>query len=97
MREPGVSTLLSEVSIILKLLLVLPASNAQSERVFSQLRLIKNYLRNSMGQARLNHVMLMNIHKEITKNLSLEDVGDEFVSLNERRLADFGKFGKNTK
>ena len=50
MREPGVSTLLSEVSIILKLLLVLPASNAQSERVFSQLRLIKNYLRNSMSQ-----------------------------------------------
>ena len=41
--------------------------------------------------------MLMNIHKEITKNLSLEDVGDEFVSLNERRWADFGKFSKNTK
>ena len=44
MKQPGVSSLLSEVSTILKLILVLPATNAQSERVFSTLHIIKDYL-----------------------------------------------------
>jgi hypothetical protein len=43
MRKPGYSELLSEVSIVLKLILVLPATNAQSERVFSGLKRIKTY------------------------------------------------------
>lgn len=43
-----------------------------------------------MSQARLNHALLMNIHKEETKKLSLEEVADEFVAKNERRRTDFG-------
>ena len=63
--------------------MVLPATDAQSERVFSSLKRIKTYLRNSMSQARLNH--LMNIHKEETDQMSLAEV----AKLPQRR-EDFG-------
>ena len=86
----GYSELLSEISIVLKLILVLPASDAESERVFSALKRIKTYLRNSMGQARLNHIMLLNIHKEEAEKMSLAGVVNEFAAKNDRRRADFG-------
>ena len=52
MKKPGYSDLLSEVATVLKLILVLPATNAQSERVFSALKVVETYLRNTMTQAR---------------------------------------------
>ena len=79
MKKPNYSDLLSEIATVLKLILLLPATNAQSERVFSSLRRVKTYLRNSMGQGRLNHVMFMNVHKEETKKVSLEEVAEEFI------------------
>ena len=65
-------------------------SDAESEGVFSGLKRIKTYLRNSMGQARLNHVMIMNIHKEEAEKMSLAQVANEFAAKNDRRRADFG-------
>ena len=50
----------------LQMLLVMPATNASSERSFSGLRRIKVYLRTRMTQKRLNDLMVMNIHKEKT-------------------------------
>ena len=50
--------LLSEVCTIFKLLLVMPSTNAESERSFSTLRRIKTYLRSTMTQKRLNHLMI---------------------------------------
>ena len=48
MRKPGYTGLLSEISTLLKfILVVLPATNAESERVFSALKRIKTYLRNT--------------------------------------------------
>ena len=92
MRQPGMSNLLSEVSKALKLLLTSPATNAGSERIFSQLRRTKDYLRNSMGQARLNWIMILNVHKNLTDSLNLAEICNEFISGNDRRLATFGKF-----
>lgn len=47
--------LLSEVCRLLELILVMPATNAVSERSFSALRRIKTYLRSTMSQVRLNN------------------------------------------
>ena len=47
-------TLLSEVIIIAKLMIVMPATNAVSERSFSTLKRTKTYLRSTMLQERLN-------------------------------------------
>ena len=70
----------------------MPASNAVSERSFSVMRRVKSYLRNTMGQARLNHLMVLNIYKEQLDKLDLMAIANEFVSGNEHRLRFFGKF-----
>ena len=83
---------MAEVCTVLKLILVMPASNAISERSFSALRRTKTYLCSTMGQERLNNLMLLHIHKDITDDLDLKDVATEFISRSEHRLSIFGKF-----
>ena len=84
--------LLSEICIIVKLILVMPATNAVSERSFSALRRVKTYLRSTMKQTRLNHLMILHVHKDITDSLNLNDIGNEFVRCSEHRLSVFGHF-----
>ena len=64
-------SLLSEVVKVLSTILVMPATNATSERSFSAFRRIKTFLRTTMHQARLNHLMLLHIHKDLTDKLTL--------------------------
>ncbi len=55
--------LLSEVCQLFQLLLVIPATNAvSSEKSFSASRRVKTYLRLTMAQDRLNHIMTLHIH-----------------------------------
>ncbi|CAG2184616.1 unnamed protein product [Mytilus edulis] len=83
--------LLSEVVTVLKLVLVLPATNATSERSFSTLRHIKTYLRSTMKQDRLNDLMVLHVHKTRTDNLDLKSIAEEFA-FKEYRKNIFGKF-----
>ena len=61
----------SNVWVLMKILLVMPATNASSEHSFSGWRRIKTYLRTTMTQKRLNDLMVLNIHKEKTDLLNL--------------------------
>ena len=56
--------------VVLATLLVMPATNAASERSFSALKRIKNYLRATMSQTRLNSLMLLHVHKDMTDKLT---------------------------
>ncbi|WAR04425.1 hypothetical protein MAR_019794, partial [Mya arenaria] len=49
--------LFTEVVTVVKLILVMPATNATSERSFSALRRVKTCLRTNMTLERLNHLM----------------------------------------
>ena len=64
----------SQITTLLKISLVMDATNAVSERCSSTLRRIKNWLRMSMTQGRLNHCILLAVYKEMTEKLSLIDV-----------------------
>ena len=90
--EPGVKALLPEVCKVMELVLVLPATNATSERSFSKLRLVKTYLRSTMSQGRLNHLMILSIYPGMVDNIDLNKICTEFASVNERRSTIFGKF-----
>ena len=72
---------ISEVLKILELILVLPATNATSERTFSKLRLIKTYLRSTMTQGRLNHLMICAIYHEYLDNLDLEELAFKYTQV----------------
>ena len=82
--------LLSEVCVVLKLVLVMPATNATSERSFSTLRRLKTYLRNSMTQQRLNNLMVLHVHKDLTDRLDLASIVNEFIGESEHRTKFFG-------
>ncbi len=82
--------LLNEVEKLLILITTIAASAATAERSFSTLRRLKTYLRATMTQKRLTHVLILNIHKDLTKKLSLLDIAREFVSRFDRK-AVFGK------
>lgn len=56
-------TFYPNIKNLLHLLCVLPVTSCTCERSFSSMKLIKNYLRTTMRQDRLNGLALMNIHK----------------------------------
>lgn len=86
--------LLSEVHTLLKLYFTIPVSTATAERTFSTLRRMKSYLRSTLSQERLNHTMMLHIHKHRTDEIDVVGVASEFIKGcdSARRLAYFGKF-----
>ncbi|MEO0685480.1 MAG: hAT transposon family protein, partial [Cyanobacteria bacterium J06649_11] len=91
LRENDAKDHLCEVYKLLKLLLVLPATNATSERTFSLMKIIKTYLRSTMKQERLNHLMVLYAYKDRLENLNLNKIANEFISKNDTRRLTFGK------
>ena len=47
---------------LIKFLFLALARNASGERMFSALKRIKTYLKNSYGQARLNHLIVIHVY-----------------------------------
>lgn len=90
--SPAQRDSMSEVCILLKLLMVMPATNAVSERSASGVRRVKTYLRSTMSQVRFNNLLVLHIHKDRTDELHLETCLNEFVSGSEHRTHLFGKF-----
>lgn len=73
------------------MILVMPATNASSERSFSVLRHVKNYLR-STTQERLNYLILLHIHKERTDSLDFKVLLNEFVNCKEHCCNIFANY-----
>ena len=53
--------------IALRIVVTLPVSVASGERSFSRLKLIKNYLRSTMTQNRLNELGLLSIENDVVR------------------------------
>ena len=76
---------------LLTLIMVLPSTNAVSERSASAFRRVKTYLGTTMSQLRLNNLMMLSIHKDRTDQINLETVINEFVSASGHRINIFGR------
>lgn len=80
---------MSEVCTLLKLILVIPATNAVSEQSASAVRRLKTYLRSTMLQLCLNNLMFLHVHKNRTDSLELDaclnksyqEVNTDYLSL----------------
>ena len=77
--------ILPTVHQIIRLYLTVPITSATSERTFSALRRLLTYLRSSMTEKRLNHCLLLHIHKELTDSMDLVVVAKEFIDLYDER------------
>ena len=70
----------------------MPSSNAVSERSLSATRRLKTYLRITMRQSGLNHLLLLNINQEKVDQLDIDAIGDEFIRGSKHRFRQFAKF-----
>nr|TKV92504.1 hypothetical protein SEVIR_9G165400v2 [Setaria viridis] len=73
------------VSVAYRILLTVPVTVASAERSFSKLKLLKNYLRSTMSQERLNGLAMCTIESDILDTIDLNTVLDDFASRNARR------------
>ncbi|XP_022168058.1 zinc finger MYM-type protein 1-like [Myzus persicae] len=75
-----------------KLFLTIPSNSAACERSFSCLRRLKNYLRSTMGQSRLNHLGILQIERERSLNINNDEVIKQFDSSTIPRRLKFNNF-----
>ncbi|VAI52543.1 hypothetical protein VPH35_107806 [Triticum aestivum] len=73
------------VSIDYRILLTVPVTVASAERSFSKLKLLKNYLRSTMSQERLNGLAMCCIEKNMLDSIDLNNLIDDFASKNARK------------
>ena len=82
------------VIVLAKTLLVMPATNAVSERSFSAMKRVKKYLRYTTSDCHLNHLIVLHVYKDSTGSLSMVEVANAFVERNDSRHPIFGVFGE---
>jgi hypothetical protein len=73
------------VSVAYQILLTVPVTVASAERSFSKLKILRNCLRTTMLQDRLNGLAMCNIEKDILRNIDIDNVLNDFASKNARR------------
>uniref|UniRef100_A0A8I6YRM5 HAT C-terminal dimerisation domain-containing protein n=1 Tax=Hordeum vulgare subsp. vulgare TaxID=112509 RepID=A0A8I6YRM5_HORVV len=73
------------ISIAYRILFTMPMTVASAERSFSKLKLLKNYLRSTMTQERLNGLATLCIEKKLLDDIDIDPIISDFASRNVRR------------
>ena len=74
------------VETALRIYLCIMISNVTGERSFSKLKLIKSYLRSTMGQDRLHSLALLSIESELVREMNFKDIIEQFASAKSRKV-----------
>ena len=62
-------------------MVVLPKTTRDiGEQTFAPMRWVKSYMRATMTQERLNHLMILHVHKSLTELLDLVEIANSFVN-----------------
>ncbi|XP_071708719.1 uncharacterized protein [Rutidosis leptorrhynchoides] len=85
MVETNKSIIYPNVYLLLKLALILPVAASTMERAFSAMKLIKNDLRNKLGDQFMNDCLLAYIEKDVLDGISNDAIMDEFYRMKPRR------------
>ena len=84
----GICSLKEAFPTLLKLLqiaLTIAVSTAKCERSFSALKLIKSYLRSTMSEQRLVDLAVLSIERDLSQQLSLDEVVNQFAGRDRNR------------
>lgn len=82
----GLQETFFNVHTALRIFLTIPVTVASNERSFSKMKIIKSYLRSSMGQERLNNLAIISIEHSIVESISFEKIIDEFAYQKARKM-----------
>ncbi|KYN06870.1 Zinc finger MYM-type protein 1 [Cyphomyrmex costatus] len=88
-QNPEIGELVPEYKKLLRILLTIPATSCTNERSFSALKYLKNYLRSTMLQKRLNNISILYTHQDIVDQLDIELLMNEFIKKNNKRASTF--------
>ena len=69
-----------------RLILTVPVTVAKDERTFSRLKIVKNPLRTTMADSRLESLLLISCEKDITDSLSISRLAKDWADLKMRRI-----------
>ena len=86
LHEKNVVDTFPNVEILLRIYLSLMVTNCSGERSFSKLKLIKNRLRSSMRNERLNFLAILSIEHDILKETDFSDIISNFAFRKSRRV-----------
>ena len=75
----------SMVYLLIKLALTLPVSKATVERSFSAMKIVKNMIRNKMGDQWMNDNLVAYIEKEVFADVANQDISNMFDKMKTRR------------
>lgn len=84
--ENNLKEIYPNIYIVIRILLTVPVSTASAERSFSKLKLIKNYLRSTMGQQRLSALAVLSIEADTASKLDYDTVIKEFSKAKSRKF-----------
>lgn len=78
----------TEIVKLLNIIITMPMSTAEAERCFSTLKRIKDFLRNTMDQERLNALAMLSIEKDFIRHIPdfNKKVIERFASDKNRRM-----------
>ena len=79
-------TVIPTANSLCRLAFTSPVSSASNERVFSVLKLIKNHLRTTMTDKRLNNLLILKSSKDILDNINMTEMIKHWATLKERRI-----------
>ena len=85
-HKNGLESSFPNIDIALRIFLTLPVTVATNERSFSKLKLIKNYLRSSMGQDRLSHLAILSIEHEMSNSIPFDELINDFALKKSRKI-----------
>lgn len=78
-----------EFDKLIRLYLTITVITATAERAFSTLNRVKNKIRMTMTQKRLNHCLLAHIYKDKLDKINPHQVMSTFIPSNEKRQSFF--------
>lgn len=73
------------MNLIFKICLCMPATNCSAERSFSKLKRIKDYVRNTTEQDRLDALAVLCVESEITVSLNYDSIIQNFADMKVRK------------
>ena len=84
--QTGIRETFPNVEITLRIYLSMFVSNCSGERSFSTLKRVKNVIRTSMNDERLNSLVLLSIESDLLRSLDFSDIIADFASRKARKV-----------
>ena len=85
-KEHSLESTFPNIAVCLRIYLCMMVTNCSGERSFSKLKRIKNELRTSIGQVRLNHLSLLSIEHELLREINTDHIIKKFASQKTRKM-----------